>query len=118
MLYPHQQLRVYAQGGLGLMSQVKSWSYSRWHTFEQCPFKFAGEVIDGHREPQSEAMARGDRMHKELEAYIMQPPGGELQVPLSAMTFFADFAQAIRALPRKMAEFQITYRRNWTPTGW
>ena len=100
------------------MKPLTAWSYSRWHTFETCPFKFLGEVIEGHREPQSEAQIRGDRMHKEIEAYIMQPPEGQLPVPLSVITHFDDLVRGVRALPRKMAEFQISFTKTWNSTGW
>ena len=48
---------------------VKSWSYSAYALYDQCPAKYRYAKIDKLPEPRSEALERGDRIHKEVEAY-------------------------------------------------
>jgi len=50
--------------------QVKSWSFSRWSDYENCPAKFKYKYIDRLPEPPNPAMARGNVMHKMAELYV------------------------------------------------
>lgn len=49
---------------------VKSWSFSRWTDYEQCPRKFKFKVLDRLPEPPNPAMKRGIVLHKMAELYI------------------------------------------------
>lgn len=97
---------------------IQAWSYSRWSLWDRCPAAFKYKNIDKLPEPQNDAAKAGDLLHRSVEQYIVQPPNGSIPVPLPFETHFGDLVRAIRALPRKMAEMQLTYRRDWTATGW
>ena len=53
-----------------MTSPVKAWSYSRYATYALCPLQFKLRYIDKIPEPQSPAMARGDRIHKEIARWL------------------------------------------------
>lgn len=52
------------------VEKFKSWSYSRYALYKQCPFKAKLLHIDKIKEPPSEALARGRTVHDNAEAYI------------------------------------------------
>ena len=47
-----------------------TWSFSRWAAWDECAFKYRAKFILKVPEPQSPAMARGDRVHRALDSYI------------------------------------------------
>lgn len=49
---------------------VKSWSFSRWGDYQQCPFKFKLKVLDRIPEPPNPAVKRGMVLHKMAELYV------------------------------------------------
>lgn len=49
---------------------VKSWSFSRWGDYQQCPRKFKLKVLDRIQEPPNPAMKRGTVLHKMAELYL------------------------------------------------
>lgn len=94
-----------------------AWSYSRYALWELCPLKFKGEVIDGNRGPELPAMARGQKIHKGVAAYVMQqsdscPPEAQ------AHAFPWKLVQEARAFDDKVVEQQWGFTRTWQPTGW
>ena len=52
------------------MSPVKSWSYSAWALYDQCPLKYKLAKIDKLKEPASPAMERGIAIGKMMENYL------------------------------------------------
>lgn len=50
---------------------VTAWSYSRLADFELCPARFQYKYLDKFEEPGSDAMNRGNRVHKEAENFIL-----------------------------------------------
>jgi len=50
--------------------KLTSWSFSRYNLYKQCPLKCKLIHIDKLKEPPSEAMARGTRIHELAENYI------------------------------------------------
>ena len=52
-------------------TSVNSWSYSRLADYETCPYRIKLKVIDKipepPRDPETDPLARGDRIHKALE---------------------------------------------------
>src|SRR5690606_9684476 len=49
---------------------VKSWSFSRWGDYQQCPRKFKLKVLDRIPEPPNPAVKRGMVLHKMAELYV------------------------------------------------
>lgn len=49
---------------------LTAWSWSRYETYAQCPFKFAQEVFHNNRQPQNESMRRGAKMHDEIADFL------------------------------------------------
>jgi len=52
------------------VKQLTSWSFSRYGDYKQCPLKAKLKHIERIKEPPNEAMARGDDIHKGIEAYL------------------------------------------------
>lgn len=50
---------------------VKSWSYSRFADYRTCPQRFKFKHIDKITEEQSPAMARGQKIHDDLEGFVL-----------------------------------------------
>lgn len=73
---------------------VKSWSYSAYSLYDQCPAKYKYLKIDKLPEPRSEALIRGDLIHKEIEAYLT---GVVVEIPESAKNF-ADLLPSLKAI--------------------
>lgn len=52
------------------MNPIKTISYSKYSLFNQCAKKFKYIYIDKLKEPPSEILERGTKLHKEMEDYI------------------------------------------------
>lgn len=50
--------------------KITSWSFSRWKTYQQCPYKAKLQFIDRLKEPESPQQAEGQRIHKLSEDWI------------------------------------------------
>lgn len=99
------------------VQQITSWSYSRWKTYEECPAKARYKFILRLPEPQGDAAARGDDIHKKAEQYVM----GELKkLPTELQRFKQEFAD-IRKVKGVAAELSLAYTSKWiacSPTDW
>ena len=51
------------------IKQITSWSFSRYSDYKLCPLKARLKHVDKHKEPQNDAMARGQAIHKLAEDY-------------------------------------------------
>lgn len=96
---------------------LKAWSYSRWDLHNTCPLRFKYEVIDGRKAAASPAMEKGHKVHQELTAYIIAPPGELAVVPKSA-GHATGLVQELRAFSDVVVEQQWGFDRQWKPTGW
>jgi hypothetical protein len=92
-----------------------SWSYSRYAAYNECPAKFAFKFLIGIEEPQNEAMARGNRIHKLADKYVMAeiPPG----VPEELQKFEPLFDMA-REDGKFFTEQQWGFTKRWEVTGY
>lgn len=95
--------------------KVVAWSYSRLNSFEQCPKKFWHLSVEkDYKEPPTEAMEYGKRVHKALELRIGK--GTPLPVDLKDLEPIAKrFADAPG---EKFVENQLALNVNLKPTGW
>lgn len=104
------------------MSAVTAWSYSRLAKYEQCPAAFKYQFIDklvSYDDPrmQSDAAARGDRVHKGAQAFLtgVGDPSGWYEAKRHQ-----DFAPLMEQLKANapLVEQEWGFRANMTPTGW
>jgi len=62
---------------------IKSWSWSRYADYTQCPRRAKLKHVDRHKEPGSKAMDRGAEVHDLISSFIkgktktLEPPTGE-----------------------------------------
>lgn len=91
---------------------VKRWSYSRWAEYQTCPQKFKYKVIDGMREPQGPAAARGDEIHSAAERALLDPKS---KIPRE-LSKVAGWVKEFRGLVEVKPEVKIGVNRYWNPT--
>jgi hypothetical protein len=99
------------------MSAVTAWSYSRLELYERCPLAFKLKHIDKTPEAQSPAMERGDRIHKEIAAYLQKKVD---RPPQEASKYFSKLMKELHDLPPDWTFFeqQWGFTQNWQATGW
>lgn len=99
---------------------LTSWSYSRWDKHHTCPLAFKLEVLDGRKQPDNPAQAKGQIMHKAIAKWLTQPnaPGDELGPPPVEIGKAVDLAVQLTHFDNKVVEQQWGYTRQWRPTGW
>jgi hypothetical protein len=74
-----------------MKNTVKSWSYSRYRDYKQCPFKFKCKHIVGLKEPGNKAMERGSAIGKLAEVYLKSRAA---KLPFELALFRQQFAAA------------------------
>lgn len=95
---------------------ITAWSWSRFETFELCPYQFKLKFIDKLASPGSPAMARGNEIHKQTAAYIL---GQTDTIPEAVkLPFHRKLLEECRAADDKVVEQQWGFTRQWEPTGW
>lgn len=90
------------------LTRLRSWSYSTWKAYKQCPRKIKFKKLDGTKEPSSPAMDRGTAIHEEAEIFVRD----NLKVlPESLKLFKAQFAKLLKvgAVP----EMEIALNDKW-----
>jgi hypothetical protein len=109
------------------LTQITAWSYSRFQTYSECPFKAKCSILLKIKEPQNEARARGEAVHKIAQAYVEAPkvptlaqlPGPEkVKEEFSKMlnTFKKDFAELRKQ--KATCEHQWAFTKDWKSTSW
>jgi len=99
---------------------LTAWSFSRYQTYQQCPAKLKYSAIMKLKEPQNEAMARGEMVHKLAERYVK----GEIPAKTPPeLAKFKDELVRLRAMYKKIsqsmtAEDQWSFRSDWSETTW
>lgn len=99
-----------------VFTRPDSWSYSRWATWEQCPFKYKKQIVEKIKEEKGAAQLKGITYHDDMAAYLMKKPGHD-QPPA---TKFGPLMAELREFPPedKIIEEQMGFTREWKPTGW
>lgn len=103
---------------------IKTWSFSRWSVFEQCPYRAKLAYIDKIPEPDrplppgktEHANDRGTRIHEAAEAYVK----GGVNLIKELQTFTPEFERAreLFAEGRASLEGEWGFNREWNPVGW
>lgn len=95
------------------MQRITAWSYSRWATYEECPFKAKLKFIEKLPEPSGPAAERGTLIHKMAENFLM----GKLKtLPPELEKFKKQFLELKKRKPT--CEGDLAFTDRWAPTGW
>jgi RecB family exonuclease len=94
-------------------NKLSSWSYSRWSTYMQCPFKARLQFINKLPTFPHEAMERGSELHKEIDRYLK----GEDEVLDNNIVFFRDVIDSLKSRAAE-SEASWCFRKSWMPTTW
>jgi putative RecB family exonuclease len=92
-----------------------TWSFSRWNTWDTCPFQYKCKFIDKLPDPPSPAMARGDAVHKALAAHLTSPAPLPPEV---TDPFQKQIVAEMKAHDQKLVEQKWAYDASWGPTGY
>lgn len=97
-----------------MTNKIKSWSYSRYATYKQCPQKAKFKYIDKLDDPSGPAAERGTEIHLKLQKYI---EGKSNRMPVECHPKHVD---TIKLLRRKHAvcEGEWAFTDKWNVTGW
>jgi len=98
------------------MQQLTAWSFSRWEAHsgpDGCPLFFKLKFLDKVEEPGSPAMARGNRVHQEIAAYLTNRGAP----PPETKNFMVLLEQA-RQFEDKVVEQQWGFTSKFKPTTW
>ncbi len=90
-----------------------AWSYSRLNAWEECPLRARLKLLDKRSEPEGPALARGNAIHKEAEAFASGQTRG---LPPSLAQLKDEFKDLKKAKP--LVEQQWAFTSAWEPTGW
>lgn len=99
--------------------QAKSWSISRYHLYQQCPYRFKLQNLDKYpvKETVSPALEHGRQAHDAIDAYLKGttrtvPKEGKVFAPL-----LKDIKSRLAKTPH-LAEVESTWalRADWTET--
>jgi hypothetical protein len=94
-------------------TKITAWSYSRLKLFGECARKFKYQNIDKLDSGFNEAMARGNKIHKEIANYL---DGTTDTLPHSAL-LFRDQMEDLKSF-NPIVEQQWAFNRNWKPVSW
>lgn len=99
--------------------QITAWSFSRYSVYDMCPAKAKFNFLDKIPEPPNEAMARGDAIHKQAEAYVK----GEGRTVPADLKKVADQLKPLREMYKKkpdqiVVETTWAFRQDWSRTTW
>lgn len=96
---------------------IKSWSWTRYSDYKQCPRKFKYKYIDKLQEEKSPALLRGAEIHDLAASYII---GHIKQLPEELKAFTTEF-KMLRAQYKKkkfIVEDSWAYKTDWSTTKW
>jgi len=96
------------------MGLVKAWSFSALKLYEECPARYKYEKLDKLPVPENPNMARGLKIHKKAEDYLL---GDDPDAIPPELEEFDGRFQELHAL-RPMVEQEWAFTDKWKPTGW
>lgn len=92
---------------------IYAWSYSRYVTYDKCPFLAKCKFVDKLVEPQNDAMLRGTKIHKLCEDFLK---GNIKRLPPELKKFSKEFSALKKAKP--YIEEQWAFDEDYYPTDW
>lgn len=107
-----------------MTAKIKSWSFSRWKDFEQCPLKAKLKYLDRVPEPERElppgktehANDRGSRIHLGAELYVQGK--GEMLIEMSKFTGEFMRLRELYAQGAVILEEEWAFNRDWQVVDW
>lgn len=101
------------------VKQLKSWSFSRYRDYVECPLKARFKHVDRIKEPENDAMRRGTAIHKLAEDYIK----GKKRTLAPELKSFEGIFAMLRAQYKKkingmVVEDTWAFTKDWTETQW
>src|SRR5574337_814095 len=108
-----------------MADRIKSWSWSRYSLYKQCPFKAKLVLLDKLEEPKNSAMRRGVDAHDHLRDYLTGATA-RLQAEFKPIRSALD---PLRQQVKQRVKLSITgqapvveeewaFTASWQPTGW
>lgn len=98
---------------IATVQKIKSWSFSRWQVYQECPAKAAYKFIKKLEEPGNQAMERGTIIHKMAEDFT----NGKLKkLPEELKAFKAEFMALKKS--GAITEENWGFTRAWEPCAW
>ena len=98
---------------IDMTKPITAWSFSRYNCWRQCPQQFKYKYIDKLKEPTSEPMLRGSRIHKEGEKYL----DGSLLIAPKSYGKFMPLLEDLKELGAT-GERQLAFTDTWGKTSW
>lgn len=92
---------------------ITAWSFSRYQTYSQCPYKFALQNIYKVQTPGSPALRRGRVVHDEAANYLL----GKVDVVPESMKSRVDFLDQLKTM-NPFIEQKWGYDAKWRVTGY
>ena len=99
----------------GKSKRVKSWSYSTWSRYDECPKRTYYQKIEKLPDPIGPAGQRGIKIHKKAEDFVKGRLGDE--IPKELGEFEEEFFE-LRDKGGVTAEADYTYTEDWKRTKW
>lgn len=96
------------------IKKITSWSFSRYSSYKACPAAAKYKFIDKLKEPQNDAMARGEQIHKLAEDYTK----GSIKKLPGELKLFKDDFTALKKQPALYVEESWTFKSDWSETQW
>ena len=93
------------------MQYTEPWGHSKLDTFQQCKKKFEFQYIKKLPSPGNEAMARGGRMHEDIEAYLQ---GWITELPATILPW-KERLDELKTRPCFTSEQAVGLDKNWKP---
>lgn len=100
------------------VEKFKSWSFSRYNTYTQCPLKARLQYIEKIPQDPSPHLERGIRIHEEAEAYIKGE--GDVFNSFGRFIEFFDFLRQVYSEDQStmVVEDNWSFTREWNETQW
>lgn len=96
---------------------LRSWSYSTWGSYEECPKRvYFGKVDKSHgiKDELGPAAQRGSKIHADIEGYLK----ARIDVPTKDLKLIHFELDELKASPTLVAEGEWAFTRAWTETRW
>ena len=101
------------------MGLIKSWSYSKFKLYQQCPLKFKFIVIDRLKEPPTDALKKGVEIHSLVEDYLRNKVKS---LPEEYHVFTPEFERLrqffMEPTHLALAEEGWAFDQEWQPCEW
>ena len=92
---------------------INAWSYSRYNTYRQCPGKAKLLYIEKLKEPESAALANGQKRHTEMEYFLK----GYAPLPDWVHKNSVEYCNQLKS-EKPHAELSVAFDKDWNPVEW